>query len=288
MYASLYGGQAVEQALLIWKLMDEENRCLAGGSQVVHGLQNASVNPLGELVITMPEVAQAKHLYLRARLSSEQYELENCWDYWVFPQRKAADIEGVRIIHCLDGAAVEALERGERLVLMGSGGLPSLPTTYQIMTGGRPVGNNATVLYDHPILRGFPHQGFCDWQFYSMMQGGEAVVFEEPEIPFVPIAEIVSGYKLIRKQASLFEWQVGEGLLVVCTFRMNESDPAAVYLREQILRYAASETAPAGEKVSPETLRRLIRANRRVEADFSTDEGYDAAGHVKPKSILGI
>lgn len=99
MYASLYGGQAVEQALLIWKLMDEENRCLAGGSQVVHGLQNASVNPLGELVITMPEVAQAKHLYLRARLSSEQYELENCWDYWVFPQRKAADIEGVRIIH---------------------------------------------------------------------------------------------------------------------------------------------------------------------------------------------
>ncbi len=156
------------------------------------------------------------------------------------------------------------------------------------MTGGRPVGNNATVLYDHPILRNFPHQGFCDWQFYSMMQGGEAVVFEEPEIPFVPIAEIVSGYKLIRKQASLFEWQVGEGLLVVCTFRMEEGDPAAVYLREQILRYAASETVPTGGKVAPETLRRLIRANRRVEADFSTDEGYDAAGHVKPKSILGI
>lgn len=288
MYVSLYGGQAVERAMLTWKLMDEENRSLAGGSRMLYGLQDACVNPLGELEIIMPEVAQAKHLYLRARLSSEQYELENCWDYWVFPQRKAMDIGEVRVINCLDEAAVTALERGERLTLMGSGGLPTLPTTYQIMTGGRPVGNNATVLYDHPILRGFPHQGFCDWQFYSMMQGGEAVVFEEPEIPFVPIAEIVSGYKLIRKQASLFEWQVGEGLLVVCTFRMNESDPAAVYLREQILRYAASETAPAGEKVSPETLRRLIRANRRVEADFSTDEGYDAAGHVKPKSILGI
>jgi hypothetical protein len=79
---------------------------------------------------------------------------------------------------------------------------------------GRSSGNLATIIYDHPLMRSFPHDGYCDWQFYSLLERGSAVNFNGLNVPFDPIIEIVSSFKSIVKQASLFEWRVGEGKLL--------------------------------------------------------------------------
>lgn len=59
-------------------------------------------------------------------------------------------------------------------------------------------------------------------------------------VPFDPIIELVSSYKLIDEQAALFEWRVGPGKLLVCGLTLSESDPAAMFLRHEMLDYLSS------------------------------------------------
>ena len=53
--------------------------------------------------------------------------------------------------------------------------------------------------------------------------------------------EVVSTYKLVRKQANLFEARVGKGRLLVCTMNMTGDDPGTAFLKDAILRYAADD-----------------------------------------------
>lgn len=86
------------------------------------------------------------------------------------------------------------MKNGGRMILMGAGPFPGVPISFQITPGGRTGGNNATVIYDHPIMRDFPQDGFCDWQFAEMFHDGGAVQFNDLELAFRPIVEIVSTY----------------------------------------------------------------------------------------------
>lgn len=108
--------------------------------------------------------------------------------------------------------------------------------TYRIGMAGRSSGNFATVIKaGHPALEGLPHEGFCGWQFRRLMEGGKAVQIEA-DVPFDPIVDVASSVKCVVRQAALFEYRIGEGRLLVCSFRFAESDPAATWLRTGLWR----------------------------------------------------
>ena len=121
--------------------------------------------------------------------------------------------------------------------MLGHQPFPALPTSFQMSVTGRVNGNLATLIEDHPLMRNFPHEGYCDWQFYSMLERGSAVNFNELNVPFDPIIETVSSFKLIIKQANLFEWKVGEGKVLVSTLNLDLSDPATAYLLDRMIEY---------------------------------------------------
>jgi hypothetical protein len=102
-------------------------------------------------------------------------------------------------------------------------------------------------------------------------------------IPFNPIVEIVSSYKLIRKQSSLFELLIGKGGLLVCTLNLNQSDPGACYLKSHLLNYLASSSFSPDAAIESDRIVNLLHSSQELNADFSTDEGYDVKGHVQTK-----
>ena len=55
---------------------------------------------------------------------------------------------------------------------------PAVPMSFQIGRAGRPQFNLATVIARHPLFDEFPHDGYCDFQFAKMMEGGAAVEFD--------------------------------------------------------------------------------------------------------------
>lgn len=286
MSVSLYGGCDMEQGTLHWQLVDDRQVVYSRGVKEVNKVCNGKVTYLDSLEVDVPHRMTAEHLTLQARLSGGIYEITNQWDYWVFPDLTLPSLSDpgqtnkIKIVRELDPDLLSYMVDGGRVLLLGGGPFPTLATTYQIMSGGRVQGNNATVIYEHPIMSAFPNEGYCDWQFFSMIEGASTVVFNDLDIPFEPIVEVVSSYKMIRKQASLFELRIRKGGLLVCTLNLEPSDPGANYLKQQMLTYLESDGFSPKTSITPEQLVKRLNSSRKFHVDFSTDEGYDNGGHV--------
>lgn len=265
--ASLFGPGPLSKGALGWMLHDAvSGQVFARGGWDMERVPAGVNSELGKLSCTLPSLDAPKKLTLAAWLSDASYEIENRWDIWLFPPCGKTDAP--QIVTGLDERAFQRLSRGESLLLLGPASFPSLP--YMHLMGGRTVGTAATVIEEHPLMARFPHQGFCDWQFQSMLAGGRGVIFDE--LPFDPIIEFVSSYKMIVKQSAVFEWQVGAGRLLVCGLALPESDPAAMFLLREMLAYLSSEAFCPRVCLATDQVRRLA-GNFRMTYD--RDEGQD-------------
>jgi len=278
MAACLYGRTPLREAKLDWALRDAAGSALANGSVNVGSRERGGPRSVGTLTVDMPDVTSPLALTLAVRLTGSGYDLDNQWRVWVFPQcpTQPAEPDSVRVAESLTESEFEALQQGETVVLFGPGPFPALPTSFQPACAGRSNGALATVIADHPLPRPFPHQGFCDWQFQPMLEQGQAVLFEDPALPFDPIIEVVSSFKKIRKQAAVFEYGVGSGHLLVCALNLSGDDPGCHWFRQQVLRYAAAVKPAHAPRVPLQTLRALAGKNADRKTQIHTDRGFDA------------
>lgn len=297
--AALYGEKTAEKAILSYYIADDTGKVYDRGSEKLSEVKNYRVSQLAIFQVAIPEVKAPVKVKLWMHFSSEEYELTNAWEYWIYPKeapyfgkvedksalqaeerKEGSGTAEVCVTDKLDGELLARLAKGERVLLLGSNPFPSVKTSFQIMTAGRPQGLNATVIYEHPVTNCLAHEGYCDWQFAPMMEDGMTVVFNDAPAPFSPIMEMVSGYKIIRKQASMFELNVGAGRLFVCSLNLQHKDAGTLYLRSLLEHYVASESFRPKDSITPEALA-MWCGRSGIEIDFSTDEGYDVGGHVK-------
>ena len=127
----------------------------------------------------------------------------------------------------------------------------------------------------HPALTGLPHDGYCDWQFHSLLTDGQAVVFNDLPIAFAPILEVVSSYKDLHLQAALWEAQTEGGRLVVCSCHLDPTDPATVALLDGLLTYVSGRDYVAAPNVSLAGLLSLVGEEARRQNLAETYMGYD-------------
>lgn len=115
-----------------------------------------------------------------------------------------------------------------------------------------------TIIKAHPALAGFPHDGFSDWQWYSLVNETPAISLDS--VPFIqPIMEVVDNFNRAKRLAYAFEAQVGAGRLMVSTWRLYDpvvnGRPEARCLMNTVLRYLQStEFAPTQRLTSAELL----------------------------------
>jgi beta-galactosidase len=304
LYSSLFSEGPLTEGRVDWYLANDKNCIYQRGEAKVENISSGKIEKLITISFTAPKTDMPSKITLRAHLTGGEYEITNQWDFWVFPEFVPipSDISvnleplildkyksifskvkltnndsanNVRIVSELDKDIIDFCEKGGSVILLGNKPFSALPTTFQISITGRVKGNLATVIEDHPLMNCFPHDGFCDWQFQNMIEEGNAVVFNDLNIPFKPIIEVVSSFKLIRKQASLFELRVGKGKLLVCTLKLSESDAAAMYLFGAMINYVYSDEFNPDTVVSPGELIHLIDKNLNIKLDFSTNEALD-------------
>ena len=95
----------------------------------------------------------------------------------------------------------------------------------------------------------FPHHGFCEEQFLSLMQTGTAVNVDALAKGLLPE---VWGIKPVRgdvielsQAAMLFSGRLGKGKVMVCTLdvlgNLNDKHPEAFYLLQALLDHVVSE-----------------------------------------------
>jgi hypothetical protein len=250
---------------MTWFLEDTARRVYAGGNHRLANVPNGEVSEICRVRFAAPDVPEPVKLVLRVRVTGGEYDIENDCSYWVFPARKAPDIRArvdseiaakysdrypgmktddseetsLRVLAVLDRDAVDYIAGGGSVILLGTGPFPVLRTTYD-QHWSLMYGNKAIVIHDHPLTLDFPHEGWGDWQFYSMCDGAQSVVLNEAGLPFTPIIEIVGPYPPLRQESSLFELKIGAGKLLVCTMKLDLNDPASEWMLDNILSYASS------------------------------------------------
>jgi len=243
--------------------------------------------PAGAAAITVPSVAQPLAATLEARLidGGSAREVRNAWKVWLFPRTEApagVDMHGdatwswlrhwhgilpsaatgpgkLMLTERLDAELVDFMRRGGRILLAAGEGLvrPYGPLFGYVKYFFTPPANyppyedgqNGTVIADHPMLHGFPHGGYADWQFFRLMDNAPPLDLEPVGLADGdPIIRVIHRYQTLHPLGYLVERRVGLGALLLCALELDPDWIEARWLLAQFCRCAASDAwAPAME-----------------------------------------
>ncbi len=143
----------------------------------------------------------------------------------------------------LDENVAHYLQDGGRVVLLDPGpGFAVEKTNFRLASwdGGGPSGT----IFDlrHPVLCAMPADGWCDLQFYPLVQNSKTVLLSALPAKIEPLVRCIDRPTRLANRSYLFEASVGRGKLLVSRFNFGQAlglnDPAGIFLLDQLVRYA--------------------------------------------------
>ena len=125
-----------------------------------------------------------------------------------------------------------------------------------------------TLIPDTIALSGFPQEGFCDLQFYNLLEGAYSYSLDDYPKEMVPLVGgirtktgFLSKSKDLSRVGYVFVAKVGPGKLLVSTLRIrenfDEAYPEAISFFDCLLRYAVGPDFNPRIEINKEQLRRL-------------------------------
>ena len=269
-----------DAATLRWELKDGSESLAAGVQEQLH-VSADGVQELPAIKLKMPMRARAERLTLMAELTDASGKIQNSWNLWIFPNEPFAEASKVRFsgpdaIRSIFPSALEAtpdptlantdlllttaletetiayLHEGGRVVLLEPAPIFAVEKTNFRLSSWDGGGPSGTVLdRNHPALREMPSDGWCDLQFYPLIQGSKTILLNSLPAKIRPLVRCIDRPTRLADRAYLFEVSVGRGKLLVSGFNfaraIESKDPAAIFLFDRLVRYAL------GPEFLPET-----------------------------------
>ena len=106
------------------------------------------------------------------------------------------------------------------------------------------------------------------------MTGSTSIIYDENMPHYQPLFELIPSFKLIQRKSMLSEFRTGRGRIIMCGFNLENKDPAAQYLKYELLVYLDSHNYVSAPEWNPNDLR--IRQKKNHDFNFKivkTDEG---------------
>lgn len=287
---SNYGADAIRDGRLTWALRDGA-RQVAGAT--ITGIQASlgQVSRIATLPLNGEDGREARKLELVLTLDTGQGIYENRWPFWVYPKpgrqtpaipvattlrssalqrqypwlRAQSEPGGLLITDQLDSAALAYLKAGGRVWLLLRQTLDRRGIEFFPASGGA----LGTLVPPGSALAGFPNDGFCDLQFYNLLEGAYPLPIDNWPAAIQPwiggirtTSQFLSKTKNLSRVAYAVEGRVGAGRLLVTTLRLrehfDEAYPEAMALFDSLLRYAAGAAFAPAQELQEEVLRPLL------------------------------
>ena len=120
-------------------------------------------------------------------------------------------------------------------------------------------GNTGTIVISHPMLGDFPHDNFCDLQFYRM-------IAEYPPIDLYPFGTlkqepVIRSFSTCFKMYSLgylAEFSYKKGHIIITSMNLTQNLPEAGYLLSQIIQYLGNTYLPPENSIDEDIIDWLI------------------------------
>ncbi len=269
---SRFEDQPSDTATLHWQLRSGRET-LASGVQEHLKINAEGVQKLPAIKLEMPRRARADRLTLSAKLVDANGQTENSWSLWVFPTDVSATDS--RQIHSREFDALLALypgtlrdtpastpadthllvttvfdrhtsdylKAGGRVILLKPDSTFTVEATnFRLSSwdGGGPSGTSFDA--SHPAFRAMPSDGWCDLQYYFLMQGSKTIQLGSLPAKIRPLVRCIDRPSRLADRAYLFEATMGRGKLLVSGFNFEQAlamkDPGAIFFFDQLVRYA--------------------------------------------------
>jgi beta-galactosidase len=133
----------------------------------------------------------------------------------------------------------------------------TIPSNYP-----RRWGNSGTVIEPHPALGDFPHDDYCDFQFFKLIRRAKSFWLDEFPAPPPPIIRTIDNFWHGHNKSYLTEFGVGSGRVLATTLNITQSlghAPETDYLLLQFIRYIQSSGFKPVTRFSSNELRESVK-----------------------------
>jgi hypothetical protein len=247
-----YGPQALGDARIDWQLRTADGGVAAGGTLAAGEVAIGTGAIYGTIRQPLVGIDGAQKLRLVIAVAAGDEYYENDWDLWLFPtELDAAWPEGLHVCARLDGEAQAALAAGRTVLMLPPAAEVDAPAVLGFSsvfwntawTRNQPP-HTLGILCDptHPVFADFPTESHSNWQWWELVHGAAAMSLDHLAPELRPLVQVIDTWFEARRLGLLYEAQVGDGRLVVCSMDLQsdlDTRLVARQFRYSLARYLA-------------------------------------------------
>jgi len=287
-----FGKNPLENVIPQWKITNSEGVVIAKGSLAKQTIPIGNCIQIGKITLSLSQISKAEKLNLKINIDNHT----NNWDFWVYPE-KLPQLNDNEIYFCnkLDEKAKSILKNGGKVFLHAAGIVENGKDVVQYL---RPVFWNTSWFKmrpphtlgilcnpNHPAFEDFPTEYHSNLQWWEILNRQQVMNLELFPPEFKPLIQPIDTWFLNRRLAVLFEAQVENGKLMVCSADLQnnlEERPAARQLLYSLTKYMLSDKFNPKYKVDYSIVEELFEKKDRPPAiNFYTKQSTD---DLRPKT----
>ncbi len=269
-----FGGSELLNPSVNWQLTSGGNNSkIKSGAFNIKNIPIGSCNEIGKIKIPLGFVNKPA----KFNLSVSVNEYKNQWDIWVFPKQSTLPENREIVISTQPGQSVQkALQEGKKVLLLAHGSIENGKDIVQYQT---PVFWNTSwfrmrpphttgifIQNDHPVFKDFPTDYYSDMQWWEIGNRQPVMDLSHFEKDLKPIIQPIDTWFLNRRLGMLFEANVYNGKLMVCSIDLTtdlDNRPVAKQLYNSIISYMQSKGFKPNSKVDMTVIKELFEVKKR-------------------------
>jgi hypothetical protein len=270
-----YADETLKKQVIHWELFDSENQVIGDGSNTLDFPQG-KITDAFTVEIPLSEIKKAEKLTFRIKLDGTLYQ--NSYPVWVYPDNKNVAVPTeINVADNLE-VALQKLNSGEKVLLFPDhkkyeeftvGGLFTTDYwNYKMFKGisennKKPVSPGTMGLLmnpGHPLFKSFPTEFHSNWQWWPMVKKSRPFILDNAPTNYKPLVQVVDNIERNHKLGLIFEFQLGEGKLLVCMSNLPaiQDKPEARQLYQSIFDYMKSDDFQPSTKITSADLKTLF------------------------------
>jgi hypothetical protein len=265
-----------------WEVRDENDSVVFSGVLNNIDIPIASAFYIGEINLSLSKISKAQKLTLWLRIN----EFRNKWDFWVYPEKlPVLNTKELYVCTKPDSIMEITLKNGGKVLLLGANNIENGKDIVQYLTPVfwntswfkmRPPHTTGILCQaNHPALSDFPTEYHSNLQWWEILNRQQVMNIENFPSDFRPIIQPIDTWFLSRHLAMLFEANVLNGKIIVCSADLLnnlENRPVARQLLYSIEKYMLSEKFKPSYYLNIDVIKELFEMKKRKAwNDYTTD-----------------
>jgi hypothetical protein len=287
---SHFGSHPLHNIIPRWKITHSTGSVVAQGILSERHIPIGNCISLGGISLNLSQITKAEMLNLELTIGDHS----NDWNFWVYPEKRAeAGDSSIYFTNKFDEQAQSVLSEGGKVFLHAAG---SVENGKDVIQNLKPVFWNTSWFKmrpphttgilcnpEHPAFADFPTAYHSDVQWWDILNNQQVMNLELFPPEFRPIIQPIDTWFINRRLALLFEAQVGNGKLMVCSSDLQnnlDERPAARQLLLSLTNYMSSEKFHPQHKIDYSIIEELFEKKERPAFNLYTKQSPD---ELRPK-----